>query len=194
MGLLKSYLELEKKLSEKTEQNPYGKRPDSPENYEIQIKSNYMKNDAEINKALFDLGLTNEQVQGVYDLAAEKIIPAMEELVSVFKMDKDLSELIQFFGGNEQFNVIARQISSWGEKNLNPQVFEALSGNKDGILMMYQMMQNSQEKPVMVRPDTKDVSDTEETLKRLMQDPKYWKHQDPELTKRIENGFKRLYG
>ena len=34
---------------------------------------------------------------------------------------------------------------------------------------------------------------SEETLKKLMQSPKYWRDQDPELLKRVEAGFKRLY-
>ena len=34
----------------------------------------------------------------------------------------------------------------------------------------------------------------ERDLRRTMQDPKYWKHQDPEIVKRVEEGFKRLYG
>lgn len=34
----------------------------------------------------------------------------------------------------------------------------------------------------------------EKELRLLMQDPRYWKHQDPETVKRVEEGFKRLYG
>lgn len=34
----------------------------------------------------------------------------------------------------------------------------------------------------------------EQELRNLMQDPKYWKHQDPEIIKKVEEGFKRLYG
>ena len=34
----------------------------------------------------------------------------------------------------------------------------------------------------------------EKELRLLMQDPRYWKHQDPEIVKRVEECFKRLYG
>jgi len=34
----------------------------------------------------------------------------------------------------------------------------------------------------------------EKELRNLMEDPRYWKHQDPEIVKRVEEGFKRLYG
>jgi len=189
-SLLKSYLELEKKLSRPDEI----KRPEKPEDYQIQIHSNLMKNDPDINQRLFDLGLTNEQAQGIYDLAAEKVVPVIESLSETFKMEKDLSELSQAFGGEEQFNTVARQISVWGEKNLSPQIFNALSTSKDGILSMYQMMKNAQETSVLPRQNNAAVPETEASLKRLMQDPKYWKQQDPELLKRVEEGFKRLYG
>ena len=193
VALIKSYLELEKKMAARPALDPMDTRPEKPEDYEIQINSELMKNDLEINKRLFDLGLTRRQAQGIYDLAAEKIIPVIKNLSETFKMDKDLSALNAAFGGEEQFNTIARQISAWGEKNLNPRIFEALSTSKDGILAMYQMMRNEQETPVLSRSENLPNTDTEEDLKRLMQTPKYWKYQDPEITKRVEAGFKRLY-
>ena len=33
----------------------------------------------------------------------------------------------------------------------------------------------------------------EDELRRLLQSPKYWRDQDPETVKRVEEGFKRLY-
>lgn len=35
---------------------------------------------------------------------------------------------------------------------------------------------------------------TERELREMMRDPKYWRDQDPEYTRKIENGFKNLYG
>ena len=188
-ALLKSYLALEKKLGQKV-----GICPSSPEEYKIQITNPLMKNDPEINKKLFDLGFSNEQVQAVYDLASEKVIPLILELSETVRSNKALSELEQAFGGAEQFNTIARQISAWGEKHLDPSVFETLAGSKDGIMTMYRMMCSEQESPVLPRSEITQPVDTEESLKRLMQDPKYWKQQDPDLVRRVENGFKRLYG
>lgn len=34
----------------------------------------------------------------------------------------------------------------------------------------------------------------EKELRQLIQNPKYWRDQDPEIVKRVEEGFKRLYG
>ncbi len=193
-ALLKSYLALEKKLSEKADDKMSVLRPEKPEDYQIEIRSPLMKNDLEINKRLFELGLSNEQAQGIYDLAADKIIPILETLSETFRNEKDLSELENAFGGAEQFNLIARQISSWGEKNLDRRIFETLASSKDGIMAMYKMMCQASEPSVLPRSREANIPDSAEALKRMMQDPKYWKQQDPELMKRVEDGFKRLYG
>lgn len=34
---------------------------------------------------------------------------------------------------------------------------------------------------------------TDEELREMMKDPKYWKDQDLEYVKKVENGFKKLY-
>ena len=192
--LLKSYLDSQKDVRLKFNQPSIGTRPEKPEDYRIRIDNAFMVNDPTVNKRLFDLGLTNEQAQGIYDLAADTIIPMIETLCSAFRADKDLSELERTFGGADQFNQIARQISGWGEKNLDRSVFETLAGSKDGIMTMYKMMTNAREESVLPRTETSIPSDTEDSLKRLMQDPRYWKKQDPELVKRVTEGFKRLYG
>lgn len=193
-ALLKSYLTLEKKLGDSAKSpSSVGSRPDKPTDYDIRLSSDLMHVDESINKRLFDLGFTNAQAQFVYDLAAEKVIPLLQNVIQTFQTDRALSDLEQYFGGADRFNTVARQISAWGEKHLNRSVFEALSASKDGILTLYKMMTDGREPGVLPPADSSEPADTEESLKRLMQDPKYWKKQDPDLVRRIENGFKRLY-
>jgi len=189
--LLKSYLALEKKMSEpkKTE----SQMPKSAEDYQIVIKNKLIESDPEINEILFQHGFTNDQVQVVYDLATDKILPVMQAMVDDIATARELQELEQEFGGAEQFNTVARQISDWGEKNLDPATFEALAKSKNGILTIYRMMQGKLESPLIQGHGKATLMDDEATLKKLMQNPKYWRDQDPELLKRVEDGFKRLY-
>lgn len=192
--LLKSYLALEKKLGERSASSVNGTRPNSPEEYDIKVKNELITVDPEVNQFLFDAGFTNEQVQVVYDLAVEKVLPLLNEISADYKADQELYALENAFGGAEQFNAIARQISAWGEKNLNPEIYEALSTSKDGILTMYKMMSEGAEPSIMKEGVSTPVGmETEASLRELMKDPRYWKKQDPAFMRRIEEGFKRLY-
>ena len=187
--LAKSYVALEKKLGA-----PKEGIPSDAKGYKINLKNPLMMVDEKINERLFQLGLTNEQVQGVYDIAADFIIPQIEAMTEQLSADKELKALEDEFGGAERFNEIARQLSSWGEKNLDSKTFNTLATTKDGIMTLYRMMQEKQEAPVMAGKSVLNAKDDEMTLRRLMQDPKYWKEQDPELVQRVERGFRRLYG
>lgn len=189
--LLKSYLALEKKMSEP--KSPEFQIPKSAADYKINIKNPLIESDPEINEILFQHGFTNDQVQVVYDLATDKILPLMQEMAADIATDRELQDLEQEFGGPEQFNMIARQISDWGEKNLDATTFEALCKSKNGILTIYRMMQGKLESPLIQGRGKVATFDDEETLKKLMRNPKYWRDQDPELLKRVEDGFKRLY-
>lgn len=192
--LLKSYLALEKKLSERAvSPSARGMMPASADEYDIRLKNDLITIDPEMNERLFELGFTNEQVQAVYDLAVEKVLPLLQELSADYKADQELAALENEFGGAEQFNTIARQISAWGEKNLSPDIYEALCCSKDGILTMYKMMGGNAEPSLMQEPAEQYPADTEETLRALMRDPKYWRKNDPSIVKRVEEGFKRLY-
>ena len=189
--LLKSYLALEKKMSEP--KLAESQMPKSAADYKIISKNPLIESDPEINEILFQHGFNNDQVQVVYDLATDRILPLMQEMVEDIATDRELQALEQEFGGAEQFNTIARQISDWGEKNLDAATFEALCKSKDGILTIYRMMQGKLESPLIQGHGKVVPIDDEETLKKLMQNPKYWRDQDPELLKRVEAGFKRLY-
>lgn len=39
-----------------------------------------------------------------------------------------------------------------------------------------------------------NMTPTESELREMMRDPKYWRDRDPETVRKIEQGFKKLYG
>ncbi|MBQ4472403.1 MAG: hypothetical protein II942_04095 [Alphaproteobacteria bacterium] len=189
--LVSAYQELLAKISHENDQKKVV--PPNADAYQLTMKNELIQPDAEINQILFEHGFTNEQAQVVYDLAADKVLPIIENMVDDIAADQELQGLEQAFGGPEQFNKLARQISEWGEKNLDESTFNALAKTKNGILTLYQMMQGKVESPLIQGKGQFAPLDDEKTLRQLMQDPKYWRDQDPELVQRVEAGFKRLY-
>ena len=189
--LVLAYQNLLTKISHENDQQKVV--PPSADAYRLTMKNELIQPDAEINQILFEHGFTNDQAQVVYDLAADKVLPIIENMVDDIAADQELQGLEQAFGGPEQFNKLARQISEWGEKNLDESTFNALAKTKNGILTLYQMMQGKVESPLIQGKGQFAPLDDEKTLRQLMQDPKYWRDQDPELVQRVEAGFKRLY-
>ncbi len=55
------------------------------------------------------------------------------------------------------------------------------------ILLKREMLKKKEEKK-----QPQEITDSK--LKEMMQDPKYWREQDPKFVKKIEAGFKKLYG
>lgn len=190
-ALLKSYCELEKKLSIK--QPDKSQVPDSPEEYQINLKSELLKQDPDINKQLFEAGFTNKQAQLVYDLAAEKVIPILQQISAEVRSSQELNSLQQDFGGPEQFANIARQITTWAENNLPADMVEALSSSREGILMLYKMMCEKTGEPSLIQKSEPEQAQSIESLREMMKDPRYWKQADPAYIKKVEDGFKRLY-
>lgn len=197
MELLKSYLALERKLAERGNknllQNQKGLMPASADDYQIDLKQSGLTIDPDVNRHLFELGFTQEQVQAVYDLAAEKVVPVIQQLAMDYRTDRELADLEKEFGGADRFNQAARQIFLWGQQNLDPDVFQALSCSKEGVLTLYKMMNSNEPRVLKEKSAVSDVI-TEEGLRRMMQDPRYWKQNDPAYLKKIEDGFKKLYG
>ena len=104
--------------------------------YEIVLHSKFLTIDEEVNKRLKEAGFTNEQAQLVYDLAAEIMIPKIKEVVDEFKLYKELSKLEAYFGGEERFDEIARQISLWAQKNLPNEIYESLNSTFYGVVAL----------------------------------------------------------
>lgn len=203
--LLKSYQELEKKMSHMvqvpTEDAAPGEKqafyrrlgvPETPEAYQIEVKNELMASDPEVNQYLFNLGFTNKQVQAVYDLAAEKIMPVIQDLAQEYEASHQRAALVQYFGGNERWCEVSRQIAAWAKGHLPTQVVDAMATTYEGVMALYNMMQSGEPGLMRSSSSSEEILD-EEGLKKLMMSPKYWREQDPATLKKVSDGFRRLY-
>lgn len=196
-ALLNSYLELEKKLSSMI--NPDDRQrvlstlgvPETPDAYDIDVSHGLFPVDGDINKRLHERGFTPEQVQMVYDLAVEKMVPMVLELADEFKAEREVDRLIAAFGGPEKWTEISRQLLAYGQKNMPPEVLNNLSSSFEGVMALYRLMKG--EEPVMSREDAASASTGESELQSMMRDPRYWKTKDPAFVAQVTDGFRRVY-
>jgi hypothetical protein len=204
-ALLKSYKELEKRMSQRfTAPGPDAPEeeklrfrramgvPDSHEEYSIEAKHEMCGPDAEINKKLHEAGFSCTQVQLVYDLAAERLLPLIAEAAADYEAQKQMAKLAESLGGEAQFRRMAPQISAWGRANLPPPVFAALSTTAEGVMALHAMMAKGE--PSLAREAAPAESVDEQALRKMMRDPRYWRTREPEYVKRVSDGFKRLFG
>ncbi len=203
-ALLKSYLELEKRLS-KSLPLPEGDAdtearakllralgwPDSADAYQVEPRHPLAGPDPEVNARLHEAGFTPRQVQLVYDLAAERLLPLIADAAAEFEADRERARLAEHFGGPERFAEVARQVGAWGRAHLPPAVFEALAATFDGVLAMQQMMQKGE--PALARRAAPQAAPDQAELRRLMQDPRYWQKREPDFVARVTDGFRRLF-
>ena len=84
-----------------------------------------------------------------------------------------------------------RAINAFGEKYLPREAFDTLCATPQGIRSIYTMMQSMEPNVQTDNPMQKNLTDND--LRQMMRDPKYWRDQDPEYVRKIENGFKKLY-
>jgi len=186
-SLLKSYLQLEKRFGEPDVE----RAPASAEEYEISTEGSYVSVDPGLNEKLHDAGFTQTQAQMVYDLAGEYLFPLAGELASELDAQNQVDRLAQTFGGNDQWQEIAAQLSEWGRSNFPSEVFEALASTYDGVVAMHRLMEKEEPDLIGNAPGTPGV--TEETLKELMRDPRYWRDQDPSIVRKVQRGYEALF-
>lgn len=186
--LAKSYSELEKKLSSQPS------APKSADEYCVNCDHGLFGVDQELNKRLHEKGFTNEQVQIVYDLAAEKMVPMIAEMAADYQADRELEKLIAQFGGEEKWKEVSRQLLAFGQKALPGDVLETLASSHQGVMALFRMMKG--ESPSIGKnPAASEGSNMAELeLQSMMRDPKYWRDQDPSFIAKVTEGFKTLYG
>ena len=165
--------------------------PESYDQYEVDIQNPIFDRDDEVFKRMYDCGFTNAQAQLVYDLANERVLPFLDELTVSFEAQKQLEKLYQEFGSKEKFDVISRQISTWAKTNLEPEIYDALGSTAEGVKVLYSMM--SSQEPVLNKEFKGEDILNEDKLRKMMEDPRYWRDHDKAYIDQISKGFERLY-
>ncbi|MDH3660183.1 MAG: hypothetical protein OEU92_09160 [Alphaproteobacteria bacterium] len=91
-------------------------KPESADEYAIDAPHELITSDPAINAKLHEAGLSSEQAQLVYDLAAEHLVPMIEEVGRETSQQIEHSHLAAHFGGAEKWQAIAPQIKTWNFK------------------------------------------------------------------------------
>ena len=199
-ALMRSYNELEKKIgtmvsipnenSDDAARQKFNRAigvPDSASEY----PTNELYDDENLRQKFFEIGLTKHQVEKIYDIANDFLSPVISELFAARDDVSAMNELKNFFGGDEKMLDALRAINTFGERFLPQDAFESLCSTPQGIQSVYKMMQSMEPNIKTDKNENENLSDSD--LRRMMRDPKYWRDNDAEYIRKIENGFKKLY-
>jgi hypothetical protein len=200
-ALINSYLELERKMADMVD--PVADRdrlrraigvPQAPDQYELSLDDLPFGAREDLHEKFHELGFTNEQVQLVYNLAGDYLIPMVRELAYDMAADREVERLVNEFGGREPFQETARQILNYGKQHLDDEQLRTLASNYDGVMMLYNQMKAKDGEPGAIN-QTGDPAGPmgEAELQSLMRDKRYWRDKDPVILKKVTEGFKRLY-
>lgn len=185
--MAKSYKELEQKLS----QSPSA--PKSPQDYAIKCDHGMFEPDAHVNERLHKKGFTQDQAQEVYDLAAEKLMPVIRDIMEDVRADREVEKLINHFGGVSQWKEVSRQLLAFGRQNLPADVLNNMASSYEGIIALERMMKGG-EPSLKGRHESAPAQEGHAELSSMMRDPKYWRDKDPAFVAKVTQGFQNLYG
>ena len=199
-SLVKSYNELEKKIgsmvsvpnkdSDDKTRERFNRAIGVPDDIS-EYPTNDMFDDDSVRQKFHDIGLTCSQVEQIYSLANEFLSPLLSDIFEVKNETNAYLELKNFFGGTDKMNDALHAINEFGEKFLPASAFESLCSTPQGIQGIYKMMQSMEPEVLTDKNATENLTD--DMLRNMMRDPKYWRDHDEEYIRKIENGFKKLY-
>ena len=204
-ALLKSYRELERRLGQSSHvpddddaeawERLYRAtgRPETPEAYDIATRHPLLSAEPEINRAMYAAGFSQKQAQLAYDLAAEHLLPALDDAISELSAKQERDRLVEHFGSAERWTAVSEQLSTWAKSRLSEEVVDALSSSADGVIAMHEMMRVQE--PGLVGDGTSPSNEvTEAELNSMVGDERYWRRRDPQFIARVTEGYRRLYG
>jgi len=161
--------------------------PESASEYPI----NTLFDDESVREKFHEIGLTSKQVEKIYDIAQEFLQPTIKNLFELQSQSNAINELKNFLGSTQKMNDALKVINAFGERFLPKDAFDELCATPQGIQGIYKMMQSLEPEILTDKNVVDNLTDTD--LRNMMKDPKYWRDQDPEYVRKIENGFKKLY-
>jgi hypothetical protein len=168
--------------------------PDSHGQYQIAAAHPSLASSEVVNQRLHQAGFTQDQAQMVYDLAHEILLPMIQDMTEQQAQAGQMEALRSHFGGDAQWQENARQIKAWGKANLPKAAFDALAATAEGVKTMHRLML-SEEPALGASPAAgPDGQGGEAQLKKMINDPRYWKTKDPAFIAKVTEGFRRLYG
>lgn len=199
-ALVKSYSELEKKIgsmvsvpgedSDNETRQKFNRAIGVPTDAN-EYPRNVLFDDESVRSKFHEIGLTAAQVEKIYSIAEEFLSPVLSDVFQKQFESGAISELKNFFGDEYKMNEALKEISAFGEKFLPSEAFNALCTTPQGIQSVYKMMQSMEPTIETEKNTTGNLSDDD--LRQMMRDPKYWRDHDPEYIRKIETGFKKLY-
>lgn len=183
----KSYRELEKQFSARPN------APKSHEDYFVQVDHGLFEADETVNKRLHAKGMSQEQVQEVYDLASDILVPIIAEITADAEADRQVEKLIAHFGGVQQWKTVSKQLLAFGQKALPPEVLENMTQSFEGVMALHRLMQSEEPSLAPQAEDSLSSASDEKELQSMMRDPRYWRDRDPAFVKQVTEGFKARY-
>lgn len=200
-ALIKSYRELERKIgtmisvpgadADDAVRTKFNRAIGVPEKASEYPTCDLFDDDDALREKFLEIGLTSMQVSKIYDIATEYLSPVITDLFDMQNENSAINELKNFFGGTDKMNDALNAINTFGEKFLPRDAFDALCASPQGIQSIYRMMQSMEPTVQMQKNESEKLTDND--LRRMMRDPKYWRDHDAEYVRKIENGFKKLY-
>ena len=199
-ALVKSYCELEKKIggmisvpnenSDDDAKQKFNHAIGVPDNADDYPKNNLF-DDESVREKFHQIGLTAKQVEQIYNIAEEFLQPTLSNLFQLQIETNAMNELKNFFGSEQKMKDAMKEINAFGEKFLPKDAFDELCSTPQGIQGIYKMMQSME--PEVLTDESVNENLSDDDLRKMMQDPKYWRDHDSEYVRKIENGFKKLY-
>jgi len=186
-AMIKSYGDLERRMGGQ----PVSQVPDNPDDYALALEDLPLQADSQVNARLHRAGFSPDQARVVYELANEKLAPLLADLAQDYEAEAHIEHLETHFGGAEKWRETSRQLKAWGQANLPGQVFDALSATREGVLTLHRLMETGE--PGIGTGAGTGPAIGENSVKDLMNSPRYWRDRDPATVEQVRQGFKALY-